>query len=172
LEAVGSAVFAAGPDNMKKIIKKLLNALILIPFKMKGAVLRNATVQIHAVTASLAPTKLDGDSEPEEPRRYFTLDVTIQPKETSGSFSHWEPGELRLSRPDLKSSEDDSCNISELQYEEDGIFKNDEGFKFAGPKHLKMTLGVREGVDRLKFQYYLEEFGTVQLPAASLRAAA
>src|SRR5215208_6761919 len=128
------------------VAKFTIKKLLLIPFKMKGAVLRNATAQVHAVTASLAPTKIDGDSEPQDPRRYFTLDITIQPKETGGSFSCWELGELRLTRPDFKSGEDDSCNISELQYEEHGIFKNDEGFKFAGPRHLKMTLGVREGV--------------------------
>ena len=161
---------------------KLLKALILIPFKAKGAVLRGATAQVHSVTPGAAPTKTDDTAETEEanvPRRYFTLDVTIQPKEATGNFSCWELGELRLTRPDFhidpnsdESSEDDSCNILELQYEEDGVFKNDEGFKFAGQKHLKMTLGVREGVDRLKFQYYFEEFGSVQLPAASLQAAA
>src|SRR5687767_12364965 len=78
----------------KFTIRKLLKTLILIPFKAKGAVLHGATAQVHSVTAGLAPTKIDGDSEPEVPRRYFTLDVTIQPKATSGGFSSWEPGEL------------------------------------------------------------------------------
>jgi len=166
----------------KFTFKKLLRTLILIPFKAKGAVLHGATAQVHSVTPSAAPTKTDDTAETEDanvPRRYFTLDVTIQPKEATGNFSCWELGELRLTRPDFRidpnsdeSSEDDSCQISELQYEEEGLFKNDEGFKFAGPKRLKMTLGVREGVDRLKFQYYFEEFGTVQLPTESLKAAA
>jgi hypothetical protein len=175
-------IFGALVVVAKLTFKKLLKALILIPFKAKGAVLRGATAQIHSVTPSAAPTKTDDSVETEKdsgPQRYFTLDVTIQPKEATGNFSCWELGELRLTRPDFhidpnsdESSEDDSCTISELQYEEDGIFKRDEGFKFAGPKRLKMTLGVREGIDRLKFQYYFEEFGTVPLPAASLQAAA
>jgi hypothetical protein len=175
-------IFVALVVVAKFTFKKLLRALILTPFKMKSAVLRDATAQVHSVTPSAAPTKTDDTAETEEanvPRRYFTLDVTIQPKEATGNFSCWEIGELRLTRPDFhidpnsdESTEDDTCTISELRYEEDGVFKDDEGFKFGGPKRLKMTLGVREGIDRLKFQYYFEEFGSVQLPAASLQAAA
>lgn len=176
-------IFVALIVVAKFTFKKLLRTLILIPFKAKGAVLHGATAQVHSVTPGAAPTKTDDTTEPEEanvPRRYFTLDVTIQPKEATGNFSCWELGELRLARPDFhidphsdeSGSEDDACTISELKYEEDGLFKEDEGFKFAGPKRLKMTLGVREGVNNLKFHYYFEEFGSVQLPAASLQAAA
>jgi hypothetical protein len=164
----------------KFAVKKLLKQLFLMPFKMKGAVLHGATAEIHSVRPADAPTRIDGDSESKEaaPRRYFTLEVTVQPKESTGKFSHWEPGELRLTRPEHHvstgeeaSAEDDSCEISELQYEEDGAFKADEGFKFAGPKRLKMTIGVRQGVSRLKFDYYFEEFGDVALPPAFAAAA-
>jgi len=166
----------------KFAIKGLLKRLILVPFKMKGAVLHNAIVQVHSVVPSQAPTKTDGDSEstePNVPRRYFTLDVTIQPSQAPGKFTHWGPGELMLTRADFvfnpndeESKEDDACRIEEVHYEEDGAFKADEGLKFAGPKRLKMTLAVREGVDKLKFQYYFEQFGGVQLPQTALRAAA
>jgi hypothetical protein len=175
------ALFVALIVFAKFAIKKLLKQLFLTPFKMKGAVLHEATAEIHSVRPSDAPTKVDRDAEQEEPavaRRYFTLEVTILPKDAAGKFSHWEPGELRLTRPehhvstgDEPSTEDDSCEVSELQYEEDGVFKADEGFKFEGPKRLKMTLGVREGVGRLKFGYYFEEFGEVALPPPFAAAA-
>src|SRR4030095_7588274 len=104
------------------------------------------------------------------------LDVTIQPNEAPGKFTHWGPGELMLTRADFvfnpndeNSKEDDACNIAEVQHEEDGALKADEGLKFAGPKRLKMTLAVREGVDKLKFQYYFEQFGEVQLPQTAFR---
>lgn len=165
----------------KFAIKGLLKRLFLVPFKMKGAVLHAATAQVHSVVPSQPPTKTDASpdtDEPDVPRRYFTLDVTIQPKEATGKFSHWEPGELLLTRTDYhfnpnddQSKTNDSCRISELQYQKDGVFKLDEGFKFAGPMRLKMTLGVRENVQKLKFQYYFEEFGEVNLPA-SLQLAA
>jgi hypothetical protein len=173
---VGLIVFA------KFAVKRFLKRLILVPFKMKGAVLHNATVQVHSVVPGQAPTKVDGDSEKTEsdvPRRYFTLDVTIRPNEACGKFTHWGPGELMLTRADFvfnptdeDSKEDDACKIEEVQYEEDGAFKADEGLKFAGPLRLKMTLAVREGVDKLKFQYYFEQFGEVQLAPTAFRAAA
>src|SRR5215204_840879 len=97
------ALFAALVVTGKFAIKKLLKQLILVPFKMKGAVLHAATAQIHSVLPSDAPTRVDATAEPEEravPRRYFALDVTIQPKEATGRFGHWEPGELRLTRPE------------------------------------------------------------------------
>jgi hypothetical protein len=166
-------LFAALVVFGKFAIKQLLKQLLLTPFKMKGAVLHEATAEIHSVVPAEAPTKIDTASEPEQPaapRRYFTLDVTIRPKDSTGKFTHWEPGELRLTLPEFHISmgdepgiEDDACEISELKHEEDGVFKADEGFKFSGAKRLKMTLGVREGVSRLKFNYYFEEFGEVAL---------
>jgi hypothetical protein len=166
----------------KFAIKGLLKRLILVPFKMKGAVLHNASVRVHSVVPSEAPTKAEGETEatePDVPRRYFTLDVTIQPAEATGKFAHWAPGELMLNRFEFvfnpnaeESKEDDACQVKEVQYEEDGVFKADEGLKFAGPKRLKMTLAVREGVEKLRFQYYFEQFGEVQLPPNALRAAA
>jgi hypothetical protein len=173
------ALFVALIVIGKFAIKKLLLQLFLVPFKMKGAVLHGATAQVHSVVRADAPTRTEGDGEaPAVARRYFTLDVTIRPKDSAGKFSHWEPGELRLTRPEHhvstgeeRSPEDDSCEVSELQYEEDGMFKADEGFKFEGPKRLKMTLGVLEGVSRLKFDYYFEEFGEVALPPPFAAAA-
>jgi hypothetical protein len=174
------ALFAGLLVVAKFAIKRLLNQLFLVPFKMKGAVLQAATVEIHSVRPADAPTKIDGSPEPEAivPRRYFTLEVTIRPKDVTGKFAHWEPGELRLTQPehhvstgDDPSMEDDSCEISELQYEDGGAFNADEGFKFVGPKRLRMTLGVREGVSRLKFEYYFEEFGEVALPPPFAAAA-
>lgn len=166
----------------KWAIKRLLKKLFLAPFKMKGAVLHGATARVHSVTPTVAPPKKE-DAEEEEnagPRRYYALDVTIEPKAATGNFSHWEPGELRLARPehhvnpddDDSSTDDDACDVMELQYEEDGVFKADEGFKFGGAMRLKMTLAVSEGVSRLKFHYYFEEFGEVVLPASPLAAAA
>jgi len=166
----------------KFAVKGLLKRLFLMPFKMKGAVLRNASAQVNSVAPSDAPTKTDANREPTEPdvpRRYFTLDVTIQPSEATGKFTHWEPGELMLTRVDYhfnpndeESKQDNACRVEELQYEEDGVFKPDEGFKFAGAKRLKMTLVVREGIEKLKFQYYFEEFGQVQLPPVAIKVAA
>ncbi|MCI0745494.1 MAG: hypothetical protein L0Y58_08825 [Verrucomicrobia subdivision 3 bacterium] len=168
----------------KWLVGRFLKKLILTPFKMKGAVLHDATVRVHSVVPTVAPTRSSDDDEadrtPSEPRRYFTAEVTIEPKEATGNFSHWEPGELRLCRPEHtfdpndedSKTDDDACDVVELWVEQDGVFQKDEGLKFPGPQKLKMTLAVAEGVQALKFQYYFEAFGRVELPSANATAAA
>jgi hypothetical protein len=121
------AVFAA-----KALAGKLLLSLFMIPFKMKGKVLRGATIEVHAVTPAEAPP-LDEEEddavddeyfesleevaeyrrESEEVRRqaaaararrrWRRVDVTITPRTPKGDgFTHWEPGELVLVHPSSK----------------------------------------------------------------------
>jgi hypothetical protein len=169
----------------KFVVKHLLKKLIVLPFKAKGAVLRGATAQIHSVTAVAppAPGEAAGDTEapadPDQaagPRNYYQLDVTITPRDATGNFTHWEPGELRLARPESgvgvdDETDDGSCTVRSLQVEEEGQFKPDEGMKYPGPQRLRMTVGVQEGVTALKFRYYFEAFGEVRLPAPVAKAA-
>src|SRR6185369_13953094 len=138
----------------KFVVKHLLKKLIVLPFKAKGAVLRGATAQIHSVTAVAppAPGEAAGDTEaladPDQaagPRNYYQLDVTITPRDATGNFTHWEPGELRLARPESRvgvedETDDGSCAVRSLQVEEEGQFKPDEGMKYPGPQRLRMTL--------------------------------
>lgn len=176
----------------KLLLPRLLKKLFLAPFRAKGAVLKGATATIHGISATEAPTKkapaeesAAGESSDQEsnedespagksaePRLHYLLEVTITPGQTNGPFGHWEPGEIVLVRPesvlrpesDEADDSDDSCEVGGIQYHEDGAWKDDEGMKFAGPQRLKMRLGVQPGARQLKFRYYFEEFGVVQLP--------
>jgi hypothetical protein len=161
-------------------IRWVVHRLFLIPFKAKGAVLRDAGAKVHAIESTLLPPSMqpaivyhaDGEKGAEEDklqkalaRAYFRLDVTITPQEPTGPFQHWEPGELRLGLPEKKwDEEDDSCEIKSLEIEQDAQFQADEGYKYAGPRRLRLLIGVLPGVERLTFRYYLEEFGEVTLP--------
>jgi len=161
----------------KFVIKHLLKKLFVLPFKMKGAVLRNATAQIHSITMVDRPAAEDantGDSS--VTRHYYQLDVTIVPQEATGKFTLWEPGDLTLTRPESgigvdDETDDGTCTVHNLQVEEEGQFKPYEGMKYPGPQRLRMTLGVQEGVTALKFRYYFEAFGEVRLPALVAKAA-
>ena len=68
-------------------------------------------------------------------------------------------------------SDDGACTVSALQVEEEGQFKTYEGMKYPGPQRLRMTIGVQEGVTALKFRYYFEALGKVDLPAPAVKAA-
>ena len=176
----------------KLLLPRLLKKLFLAPFRAKGAVLKGATATIHGIAATEALPKKsateesDADDSPDEesdesdaaggkpgePRLHYLLEVTITPGQTDGPFGLWEPGEIMLVRPesvlrpesDEADDSDDSCEVGSIQYQEDGAWKNDEGMKFPGPQRLKMQLAVQPGASQLKFRYYFEEFGLVQLP--------
>jgi hypothetical protein len=176
----------------KLLLPRLLRKLFLAPFRAKGAVLKGATATIHEVVVTEAPVKKpsteeadangstpqdsdgdeDGAEKSGEPRLHYLLEVTITPGQTESPFGMWEPGEIMLVRPesvlrpesDEADDDDDSCEVGTIHYQEDGTWKNDDGMKFPGPQRLKMQLAVKPGARQLKFRYYFEEFGLVQLP--------
>ena len=173
------------------LFKVILRALMMIPFRMKGAVLENATAEVHFVTPASAPLPEppsdDPDLTPEDResmaelgrteqedlagRRFYELDVTITPRPASGrGFAHWEPGELMLVRPGAKADlesldeEDELCVIKNCEIAQDGQWQSDEVGKYPGPQRLRLLIGVRPGVGRLKFRYYFSLFGNVEIP--------
>lgn len=158
--------FAVGA---KFLLGRIFRALIVMPFRAKGAVLRGATARVNSVT----PT---GDTEITGARARYQLDVTITPLNPTGNFTCWEPGELSLIKPETKvdvdnASGDDACQIESVEVEQDGQFQADEGMKFPGPQRVKLNIAVAPGVNALKFQYYFEEFGEVLLPPRMVKAA-
>jgi len=94
------------------------------------------------------------------------------PQPAKGSFTHWEPGELRLVRPEAtakdieKDTDDDNlCVVHNLEVFQDGKFQRDDGLKFAGPIRLRLHVGLKPEIKRAKFRYYFEHFGDVAFPA-------
>ena len=179
----GSVLMFAGLILVAKFaVKYFLKNLLVMPFKIKGAVLRGATAQVHSIIAVAPPPPGEGASDANASGEtgvactYYQLDVTITPQDATGKFTHWEPGDLTLVRPESGLGVDDetndgSCTVHSLEVEEEGRFKPYEGMKYPGPRRLRMTLGVQEGVTALKFRYYFEAFGEIRLPAPMAKAA-
>ena len=177
----GLLLAAAGVIVIGKfVIKRLFFRLLLKPFQLKGAVLKGAKVEIHSITPAIEPPLKEAASSESPERARYHLEVTIHPGNANTPFGAWEPGELRLVRPesvldmnpDTPSDNDDTCEIESIEVQEDGAFKPDEGMKFPGAQRLKLLLAVKPGASRLKFRYYFEEFGSVALPAAITAKAA
>ena len=126
----------------------------------------------------------DETSEREEMERHlaeclalnwYYLDVTIEPQPAIGHFTHWEPSELQLVSPTTVTDdwEDDDentslCEILSYQIDENGQFVEDETWKHEGTRRLKMYMGVKPGTDKLKFRYYFEGFGEVDVPPGGI----
>lgn len=165
--------------------------LFSMPFRAKGKVLRNATIEVHSIVACEQPpekSRQGGSNtsegvaheedeqdeitdEPEGPRAYYRLDVTISPRPSTGAFHYWEIGELLLTLPDTKPMDDasDVCQIVELKVFLDGQFvPDDEGYKLPGPQRLQLVLAIRPDVRQLAFRYYFETFGEITVPASKV----
>ena len=173
---------------------KMLGKVMLKAFETKSRVLRDAQVAVNHVEATLKPgpaedetDEADVDDDDDEgddadtpaaqlPRAYYRLDVTITPRAASGEgMRHWDVDDLRLvpfdaPKPALDlnpASGDgfqDGFNLEKIQVLENGQFVDDQQGKHEGLKQLRATVGVPMHVRRLKFQYYTEQFGSIDLP--------
>lgn len=164
----------------KLLVKQVVFRLLVTPFQLKGAVLKDATAEVHSVTPVVEPPLKEPALSDAAPGACYYVEVTIRPGAAKTPFGAWEPGELCLVRPesvlnpspDAPSDNDDTCEIRSLDVQQEGVFKPDEGFKFEGPQRLRFLIAVKPGTSRLKFRYYFEEFGTVTLPASAIAQAA
>ncbi len=162
--------------------ERLLVWLFLIPFSLKGATLARASVKVHGITPTEKPpeppppgpdeNEQTEPADPGPPRRYFLLDVTITPAWLSWSpFRFWEPGELALVGPGedlMADTPADACVIVSHAVEPPACLppeaREEYGYKVHGPHRVRLVIGVRPGVARLRFQYYFEKFGSIPIP--------
>lgn len=186
--AVMALLIVVAAMIIKRLAVKALQSLMTSPFKIKGAVLKNADVRVHGVTPTAAPTgqvidaRVDDDDQhsahglddfaPAE-LNWYHMDVTITPGQSSGPMTMWEPGELVLASPlarggDLAELEalDEVGSVRGLQIWEDGGWQEDEGYKFGGPQRLRLLAGVKPGIRQVKLRYYFEVFGSIEIPGA------
>jgi hypothetical protein len=161
----------------KLFVGRMIRKLFLMPFQAKGAVLSGATAQMHTVS----PVEASPDTEDSYgSREHYLVEVTITPAASvEGPFSLWEPGELRLVRPEFvlrpesddPDDDDNACEVTKIEIENEGQWTEDEGMKLGGPQRLRLTLAVQPGVRGLKFRYYFEEFGLIRLLQAKAAVA-
>jgi len=183
----------------------VLGSLFMAPLRNMGKVLRDATVDVHSVrpteppaTASSAPElgrletthldeseflavaeRADAHPEPDVPRNWFEIDITVTPRPSSeGKFPYWDMEGLQLIKPGSSlKDEDDSCQVKSVQPIREGVVLLDPGqtdataeqedyCKVTGPHRLKMVIGVKPDVRELVFRYFFETFGKVVLPDA------
>lgn len=156
----------------KIVIGNLLGKLLLVPFRAKGAVLKGASILVHRVSSVAGPETAESTEPGARDLAHYLLDVTITPEASDGPFGLWEPGELCLVRPESRlrldsdeaDDEDDACEVTRIQFEDSGQWNDDDGMKYPGAQRLRLNLAVRPGTRELKFRYYFEEFGRIELP--------
>jgi len=166
----------------KLVFFKLIETLFRMPFKAKGAALRDAKVTLHSVEPCAAPNppadepaEDDEQAKEEAARRWYALDVTIEPKPHGGAFQHWEPGELILIKPDAKPGADpeDLGTTNRVELWRDGQFVNDEDCKYTGTQRVRIQMSLPPDIRKARLGYYFEILDPViDFPAVALTVAA
>lgn len=153
-------------------VRRLIARIFEAPFRMKGAALRNASADVHAVRAC-DPPELEGDAEgPNEPRAWYQIDVTITPEPNDGAFQMWEPGELALAPPGLTIRRTDDLDqlspVVTYRFVDSAVATStgdgdDDPDKVRGAGRIELTVGVPPDLHYAQFAYYFETFGELQL---------
>jgi hypothetical protein len=167
---------------IKALVRKILAGLIAA----KSAVLRDAKVEVRAVTpvsksqkAEAEPIDDDEDDEPEdddaeedeeESLHYFEIEMVITPASDKGD-AVWAPGELMLtSKPvtrldQLSDEETDFGSTVDYQiWNGQQYADDDDDGKVPGPQRLRAIFAVKPGARTAWLQYYDQPLCQVQLP--------
>src|SRR4030095_2613362 len=123
----------------------------------KAEALRDATMRVHSISTVPVPAPGEDEEEPEEPKHYYDVDLTINPR-VSALKDVWEPGELVLRSQKVST-------VHDLQEEATGFadqvlvwngseFGPDDPGKYSGMTRLKITLAVKPGTSRALLHYY------------------
>jgi len=181
----------------KIVISNLVKKLALGLFGIKARALKGATMNIHSVKSVPKPPEPapdpeqesnkvgDADAEdegedeeadsdpdqPETPKDYVEVDVTITPRADAGD-SVWEPTELMLTSEKIKS-------LTDLEDKEVGTthsveiwngtaFGPDDPGKYPGEQRLKIIFEVKLGARDAWLHYYHEPIGQLKLPPGTI----
>lgn len=166
----GLVIFIAAVKGAIALVKKRFKLLAKSLFESKSRVLRGATATLHSIDSAPEPDGFEAE-EGREPGRFMVFDVTINPQSQVGPFNLWDPEELELVRFEAPARDFDSDAQSEADAPQcviHGVSMADAGGETAdktpSAQRLKLHVEVPPGVERLKFQYYFESFGDLQLP--------
>lgn len=171
-------------------VRVIVKRLILIPFKMKGKVLKDATATVHEVSFTGIKEENAGEdadggedaqeesSKPDtarEKKKLYTylIDLTIHPSgKSETSFKLWDPSELMIVPPDSKPSfEADAADeslgtVMELAWFENGQWQADFD-KLQGEQRIRLKVHLEKPNPSCKLRYYFYDVTTVTLPAVA-----
>lgn len=141
------------------------------PWRIKGRPLHGATAFVGSITPQPAPPATNEPGDDTQLRKYYSLNVTIRPLGRVNKLP-WVPAAIQvvpteLSRPERPDCGELQryCRIESRELICGSIsFQPDDTFVVAGKFDLQLHISVRHDIRALQFRYYLEQFGSFQLP--------
>lgn len=174
--------------SLKWLVVRGIHAAITRPFRAKSAVLRDAEVAVQRIAPISAPAEhhalpADEDDDPSgsyDRLDWFEVEVKVSPHPATGPFTYWEPGELALADENARSGMEESNTsdesdrtvsdvgvIGQVEIWQDGRWVEDEGYKVTGEQRLRLRIGVAPGHRRIRWRYYFEVVGLIEVPGRS-----
>jgi hypothetical protein len=159
----------------------------------KSRVLRGATADVHSVRRVEPPRHLadpdPDDDEPPEPgdvgeflaeienRDWYEIEATIFPDPApAGPMKSWDPYELMFVPIDEGPLDElaDDAHDRDVLVEQVRVVRDGEAVELGdasmvrGPQRLRVLAGFPKRLGAVKFRYYYEDFGRVELPGQLL----
>ena len=168
----------AGVKYLLRNIGRMLSDNMIKLFEVKSQVLRGAEAQVHSVEGTPPPpppaNPCSYDTTP-HPANYYRIEVTIIPAAARGPMSHWDLDDLRLipfdtpatslkEMADEGSADAEGYDLQDVKIMGEGRFVDATEGKYEGAQQLRLLVGVPPHVRALKFRYYSEQFGHIELP--------
>jgi hypothetical protein len=176
------------------LMRFAVGRVLMAPFKARSAILKNARVDVHAITRQPPPEHpeldieaIDHDRDPSTaaidvltPYDYFAIEMTITPAarpaaSTNMAANIWEPGELRLAPPGPAAHQPPVAGTDaaapaewaprQVQRIEQGNVVEDPVRQCIGAARLRLLIALpREAPRRLTLRYYFETLTELALP--------
>jgi len=180
-------------------IKSLAKKFALSLFGIKARVLHGATMNVHSIKSVSKPPEREPEpddddeeledseqeeampvaeakavvkaTEPEDPKDYVELDVTITPTPNACN-SVWEPTEFILTSSKIKSladmAENEVGSVHSVEIWNGTAFGPDDPGKYPGEQRLKIIFEVKPGANAAWLCYYNETIGQLNLPVRTI----
>jgi hypothetical protein len=155
------------------LVKHFLARILLLPFQLKGKVLKGARGDVHEVHY-LGVEEVDGRTGKKEQRHVYLVDLTIKPSSRVVTpFTMWDPCELFPVSPEAKVSFDDDPSdgsfgsIDEVSLFDNGNWRTGDFDKLHGESRIRLKIRLVKASTACKIRYYFYDVVTVALPTVS-----
>ena len=154
------------------LLRRSLVRLLMIPFQLKGKVLKGASATIHEVSF-VGVEEVDAAKNQKEKQFAYLIDLTVKPSAVALTpFKMWDPYELCVVAPEAKASlsEDPTDgsfgNVVSVDIF-DGGWQGDDVDKVHGESRIRLKIRLVKPCPACKLRYYFYDITKIELPPVS-----
>ena len=185
LSALTLVLMVAGGKLLVRTAVGRIGSMVQTAMAESTKVLRNASVDVHAVRPAGPPADLLADADnPDADEfdraeaaadlrtlRWFEVELSVFPDANEAGGAAWSPTVLTAvpatTRVGGPPDADPGCDLRDLRVLADGDARPADD-ELTGPQRLRFLVGVPAGVRALALRYAFHQFGRIELPTPAL----